>query len=986
MAHEASSDLGARGSSGSGRSSGPRRLNPQQQLHQIEKSVTHLLVATKQLLETLTLWSRGGATEGEVSDVYVRLGYEFNIACRAFNAIGVETSDLGPVPDLLRSILEDTLSQEASQSSLDRFLPRIRDIIINLLQGLKKKQARLRARAARESDRTPGSSSRQDSFDVATSDVIQQEVPPARTLSGSSRSVPPRQGSRDIPPNASEPPPRITTREDGRSSPPFSNSGRPERFENESDSTLSSRTAQNIPVIAPYPQEDTIPTGPTMGPTPPRHSIVQNFPHPPPPPPKQQDALLTLQRTGDLERRASRRFSTYQINKQLGAANGIPMLPSQNSPIPNRGREARESIQAVRPRGSQLYQRQKSERRLVGEQSPSRSVPPRISEEELQPTFGQSTVSLPADGRAPSVPTLGKVLTYDDDNTSVTGVVGVNELAGSEVQSSAPAAIPARRSSRKERTSSPASQQFGPDDSPQPGKPLTLFLQYKSQVKKVILDDGFNDLSIARLQLAFIDKFAWNTHNNGVDLPDIYIQDSSTGVRYELEDLNDIKNNTVLVLNVEPLDEVKRHIDDGLSGLRRIVEGIKTAVDDQQSAIQRVSDRQQEAAKGIAGLVVAPISAMPSTQLSSKRPMSPVKGGMNQLTEIQTLRRDLAVMRQTYSSFVSDVNASMAAVRTKAASVKSVAVKVSLPDLSGDSGRAYINKGLYDQLSKEQTTIVERVDEVQDLIEDLRKDVVTRGVRPLPRQLEQVAKDLSNATAGVKRLEAYLSKEKPLWTKIWKSELQQVCDDKDAVADSEALVNDMKHDLEEADVTFRLVEEACRQQNMSAPENAGSGPALPSRNISGNARFAALAMDQAVDPRKAKDGVLGEVKGLTIDHDSRLEAIERAEKARQKELEGRDDGEFKKELGNFVEEGKLKKSGGVEEAERLRKAKDERIRREVWERMNGGAAGPPPGPMEEQQPSGELEVQQGGTSDATTPDQKFVDAAEAPLPLTTKPA
>jgi hypothetical protein len=45
---------------------------PQQQLHQIEKSVTHLLVATKSLLETLTQWSRGTASEGDVSDVYVR--------------------------------------------------------------------------------------------------------------------------------------------------------------------------------------------------------------------------------------------------------------------------------------------------------------------------------------------------------------------------------------------------------------------------------------------------------------------------------------------------------------------------------------------------------------------------------------------------------------------------------------------------------------------------------------------------------------------------------------------------------------------------------------------------------------------------------------------------------------------------------------------------------------------------------------------------
>ncbi len=67
-------------------------------LSQIEKSVTHLLVATKQLLETLTQWSRGNATDTQVSDVYVRLGYEFNMACRAFTAINVDTSDLGTCP------------------------------------------------------------------------------------------------------------------------------------------------------------------------------------------------------------------------------------------------------------------------------------------------------------------------------------------------------------------------------------------------------------------------------------------------------------------------------------------------------------------------------------------------------------------------------------------------------------------------------------------------------------------------------------------------------------------------------------------------------------------------------------------------------------------------------------------------------------------------------------------------------------------------
>ena len=41
-----------------------------------------------------------------------------------------------------------------------------------------------------------------------------------------------------------------------------------------------------------------------------------------------------------------------------------------------------------------------------------------------------------------------------------------------------------------------------------------------------------------------------------------------------------------------------------------------------------------------------------------------------------------------------------------------------------------------------------------------------------------------------------------------------------------------------------------------------------------------------------KDSVLGEVKALQLNHESRLEAIERAEKLRQQELEGKKDGAF----------------------------------------------------------------------------------------------
>ncbi|KAF1355161.1 actin interacting protein 3-domain-containing protein, partial [Delphinella strobiligena] len=930
-----------------------------QQLSTIEKSVTHLLVATKQLLETLTQWSRGAVSEGEVSDVYVRLGYEFNIACRAFNSIGVDTGDLGPVPDLLRGILEETLSQEASQSSLDRFLPRIRDIIINLLHGLKKKQQRLRQRATSGS----GQSSRQASVNSnisLDSALLNAEADANRP--SSSRSYAGRVGSGDH--NGHDLPPRSTSVQGGRTSPrkegfsPNNSLSRAARelsrdTFNSDSSSISSNAMQNMPVIAPYPQEETMPPQP---PPPPHDPNANNLPQPPqitepprtyyseetlpppPPPPKQQDALAALQRGGELERRASRRFSAYQISKHLGSTNGVPMLPpAQNSPVPNRGRDTRESMTAVRTRSIYQHNRQKSSNPRILTDSPRRERPSdrRISEEPGEPApsnllkedAGTPIIKTPEDKLA-SYP-FPSVESNDPNGMAATinGPMGDPILEGGAEptetngihrhQSNLSRDNAKRQTTTQQSTSQP---QFVPESSPQPGKELTLFLQYKSKIKKFVLPDG-GDLSIPRLQLAFIEKFAWNTHSNGNDLPEIYLQDPVSGVRHELEDLTDIKDRAVLVLNVEQLDEVKRHFDDGLSGIRTLIEGLRTSVVGQQSAIQRVSDKQQEAAKEIASLAAAPRATAVSGLATGAQGTPSGKIASTQLDEVQSLRRDLAVVRQTYTSFVDDINSSMSAIRSKAASVKTVAEESRAPSLNAETGRTYVNAGKQ-AVQDESESLLTRVDDLQDVVEDLRKDVITRGVRPLPRQLDAVSKDISAARTALKKLQEYLKREKPVWTKIWEKELQAVCNDRDLLTMQEELSLDLEDDLEKATATFALVEQVTRQQNI---DNAPKGGRVPSRTL------IPVALDQGADPLKAKDGVLGEVRALQPNHESRLEAIQRAEKARKKELESRSGGEFQKELGSFVEEGKLKKTGGADEIERQRLLKDERARKENWE-------------------------------------------------------
>lgn len=911
-------------------------------LSQIEKSVTHLLVATKSLLETLTQWSRGQATDTQVSDVYVRLGYEFNMACRAFTAIDVDTSDLGNVPEKLRSILEATLSQEASVESLENYLPKIRDIIINLLHGLKRKQQKLRQRQPRDRENIqPGQSEGAGGAGVSrvtsTSTTGSNGTGLSSMLSeGIENGYRPDQQQ---PPAQSAPPPSKPNSSPSRRFPGQRDQSQSRSSGTSDQSSLSSNTMQNIPVLAPYPGDDTIPVPPPI----PDETDPSNFP-PPPPPPKQQSALAALQRGGDLERRASRRYSAYQISKHLGnGVSSVPMMP-QMGPIPNRGRgDIRESMRAVQGRTDARHNRNApSQGRTPAGDSPVR-VPSRVSEEtDVEPKRISYQLT---DKQYPE--TSATLNGPPSDDFPIGGVREDEELTPQTEKpamtlSSTPAA-PEKPSTPEKKTQSFSATQSSPTPS---NKELTLFLQYKSKVKKFVLAEGHSELSIGRLQLAFIDKFSWNTQHNGVDLPEIYIQDPVSGVRHELEDLADIKDRTVLALNVEPLDEVKRHIDEGLGSIKQMVREVKQNVDDHATALARVSDRQQEAAKEMARIASAPPQA-PMTPPADHSPRSSAtvaaavsrggKANSSQLTELRSLRRDLAVIRQTYSTFQSDIEGSMAALRAKANNVKVAAAKASVPDTEGGGGQAYVIKGRK-QLSIDSDRLVGKVDDLQDMVEDLRKDVVHRGVRPLPRQLETVGRDIQGLTQELRKMAEYMKREKPIWTKIWEKELEDVCQGREELRIMEDLVVDLQDDLEKASETFGLVEQATKEQMKDSGVDAAAGPPVPGTNLLSRQFSRGLeniVSNAAVDPSTAKEGVLGEVRALRPNHENRLEAIERAEKMRQRELESRKGNPLTKELTEFVGEGKLKKSGGFEEVERARKARDDRIRREVWERQNG---------------------------------------------------
>ena len=218
--------------------------------------------------------------------------------------------------------------------------------------------------------------------------------------------------------------------------------------------------------------------------------------HEPPPAPAIANSLAALKQSDALERRASKRFSTYNITKMTGsriggAGNRKSMIASSSALTPGDLAvltEAEEGPGPVTPR-----KRERSTRKV--------HQPPIQEQDE-------------------------------------------------EVSYSAPA-IPATESAKEESVASDTQSETQTNVSPfpqpsAPNQPFNVFMQVGREVKKATVEPG---LTMAMLRVLFMDKFSYSP---GMDsFPAIYIRDGSSGIQYELEDMDEIKERCLLSLNIE---------------------------------------------------------------------------------------------------------------------------------------------------------------------------------------------------------------------------------------------------------------------------------------------------------------------------------------------------------------------------------------------------------------------------------------------------
>lgn len=414
---------------------------------------------------------------------------------------------------------------------------------------------------------------------------------------------------------------------------------------------------------------------------------------------------------------------------------------------------------------------------------------------------------------------------------------------------------------------------------------VALFLQLHGKTRRVVV---LLPVTLTALRLLFVEKFAYSPGTES--FPEIYLRDKDTDISYELEEahLENVQDGSLLLLN-EPHDDV-------------------VALKSLESKISELTLKFNTITKDITETITSSIKAIePATNLPpvSVPPSKPTEFNKGILSrdvaalqnEIRGLQLQQKLNNKAYKALIEEIMLQVKSFQEDAIQI------------SPDTNRRYIET-CHATLSGNSDLLLTSVDELQDIMESLSLDVAVRGVRVGDKQLKATLQNISKAKSSLADIMDYIVREKPMWKKIWENELDKVCEEQQFFNLQEDLTRDLEDDLVKITERFELLKQCSQEQ---AKHSAHKRNKIV-------ARLPIPAPGESL--HNLKDAVLNEVIALKPDHEGRVEAIAKAELARQRQRELDMISEFQEELGEFVGVGKLKSFGGIDEVERNRQIQD----------------------------------------------------------------
>ncbi|QBM88541.1 Actin interacting protein 3 [Metschnikowia aff. pulcherrima] len=421
-----------------------------------------------------------------------------------------------------------------------------------------------------------------------------------------------------------------------------------------------------------------------------------------------------------------------------------------------------------------------------------------------------------------------------------------------------------------------------------------IFLRIGDKTKKAYTQFP---MTLAALRLLFVEKFAYSPKT--ALFPEIYVLDPRTNVSYELEEYSveeEIKTGSLVLLKAASAQE------ESLKDLEESVHGLSSRMD--SLALEVV--QQVRSAIELAPISAQIAPAAPSTGVEVTKELDEKLAARNAAltTALKELQQELKSVRTVLNAREALIKELTAIMQGEIVALKEACLEESSPN----KNRSFMEES-YSKLSEDSDTLLTRVDDLQDMMEALRKDVAQRGVRLGAKQLKTTQKEIGDVKLQLSGLIDYIRDGKPTWKKIWESELDKVCEEQQFFNLQDDLTRDLDEDIRKIEETFDLIEKCSVHQSKQSLK----------KNV-----FASRMMlpDPGESVLNLRDAVLSEVVALKPDHEGRLDAIAKAERMRERERNIQNLDQFQEELGDFVDEKKLKSSGGIEELEKRRQQQD----------------------------------------------------------------
>lgn len=785
----------------------------------IETNISNLINSTKVFLKALTRWTQQLETQKSISNYYVQLGTDFRIVVKQFTHLGIDMSEVRNVPMELRPILEKALKEKPSNESLDKYWPSIKGIIEDLLNTLKFKRLLLKKlnqdalNNGQDNKLTNKSVGELDLNKISSNKELSNSPSPAKAPSPIVFET-----TSEFATNKKLNPPYHEDIKASSPKPLLDDSADTSTSKLDPESEMKKKKLSNFLRMSGFGDESESSES---------EEFFDDY--------DDEEDILTskqmlnaLKTDNKIERRASKRYSAYHMAKGNITSSGNISDTSKLPALPTTGQfsieKVNDSLNVSSTEKSKSNDTLENDEAKLLQDNESKSH----KDEDIKPKSGSSNLDL-----------IDNVKTENpSSSSSTTSTTGSNKLLN-KLKDKSIKAVHEDEDLIKNHKRNIAIASHSNE--------TIIYLKHGERTLKRVIENLNCEGMFSEYNKAFGTDF---TSNN----PDLLVKmsDPSSSIFYEVEDVKSLEKH---LQNGSGFEIVKKmNTNEHEDKFLELEKKLEIMMDNYE---QRIKDEINQK-----------ITMSPSPEPAADKDSKTNK-------ETLVLKRALVKLDKEHKEAMSEIKSKMERLQKELNEKDEMLNEMkqkeeSNPTVSPSNeidDRKYVDE-VSNKISSDGDMILNKIDDLQDVIEILRKDVAIRGVKPKESNLDKINKTLDDTKKELDEFEGYLKLQKPELKSKWEKQLIKICDQQQMLTLQEDLVIDLKVDLEKCRETMDLVIK-CNEERLK----------LKSKSHTGDDQMKViLPLTKPGEMQGVRDQLLQDIQFIKPDHQSRIEAIEKHEK------------------------------------------------------------------------------------------------------------